>query len=106
MGKGTNFVVFPQGAMLNFLTKRINPLPYNTFMRAEVAKYGEEEILRSFMEHKPDYVVLSNQDLPLHYDPREKYPYAIRSWILANYYPVWPTYPGMDNMITILKRTE
>ena len=48
MPKSAEFVAFPQGAMLNFLTKRKSPLPYVTFLSAEVARYGEGEMLRSF----------------------------------------------------------
>lgn len=107
MGKDAGFVVFPQGVMLNFLTKRPDPLPYNTFMFAEVIKFGEQEMLRSFKRIRPEYVVVGNYALP----PENSliytgYPYDIRAWILANYHPVWPTYPGIDNTLTVYKRSE
>ncbi len=106
MGKDANFVAFPQAAMLNFLTKRPTPIPYNTFMFAEMVSFGEQEMLRSLKEHKPDYVVFSGRHLPLYYAPGPQYPFAIKAWILANYRPVWPVHPRIDNIITVLKRTE
>ena len=106
MDKNANFVVFPQGVLLNFLTRRTTPIPYDTFMFAEVTKFGEEEMLRSLKGHKPDFIVLSNQELPIDHDPRRKYPHIIRAWILANYYPVWPVHPEINNMITVYKRSE
>jgi len=106
MGKDANFVAFPDGVMLNFLTKRINPLPYIIFKFAETRTFGEQKIIRSFKEHKPDYVVMSNRAwFPNNHDPRSEYPRAIREWILDNYHPVWSAHPGMENMITVYKRS-
>ncbi len=108
MSKDANFVVFPQGAILNFLTKRVNPLPHITIMGAEVVSFGEHEILRSFKEYKPDYVVLSSE-MPLGYLTHRsgiRYAFTIKAWILANYRPVWPAHPEMDNMITVYKRSQ
>jgi hypothetical protein len=107
MGKDANFAAFPQGIMLNFLTKRTTPLPHIVFMEAEIAVFGEEEMLRSFKEHKPDYVVLSNQ-MPFnyyHHKSGAKYAHTIRAWILANYHPVWHAHPEIGNMLTVYKRS-
>jgi hypothetical protein len=109
IGKDANFVAFPQGVMLNFLAKKVNPLPYITFMPAEVIRFGEQEMLRSFKEHKPDYVVSSNQWLPVYIYERSagrRARPATWSWILANYHPVWPVHPGINDMITVFKRSE
>ncbi len=108
MGKDANFVAFPQGVMLNFLTKRTTPLPYIIFQSAELIRFGEQAMLRSFKEHKPDYVILSNEGIFPYYNPELKVESAraVKAWILANYRPIWPAHPEMGNMITVLKRSE
>jgi len=108
MGKDANFVAFPQGVMLNFLAKRTDPLPYIIFHTAELVRFGEQEMLRSFIEHKPDYVVLTNEGIFPYYNPtlRTKSAHIIKAWILANYRPVWPEHPEIGNMITVLKLSK
>lgn len=51
-------VTMPEGVMLNYLTRRRNPTPYINFMPVELAIFGEDEILRSLEDTRPDYVVL------------------------------------------------
>ena len=108
MGKDANFVVFPQGVMLNFLTKKPDPLPYIIFESAELARYGEQNMLRSFIELKPEYVVLANEGIFPYYDPPldADISHVIKAWILENYSPVWPINPEAGNMITVLKRQD
>ena len=108
MGKNANFVAFPQGVMLNFLAKRTTPLPYLVLQSAELVRFGEQAMLRSFIEHKPDYVVLANAGIFPYHVPgvKEKSAFAVKEWILANYRPVWPAHPEIGNMITVLKRSE
>ncbi len=65
-------------------------------------------MLRSFIEHKPDYVVLANEGIFPYYNPRlrGRSARAIKAWISANYNPVRPAHPENGNMITVLKRSE
>jgi hypothetical protein len=53
--------VAPEGIMLNYLTRRVNPTPYVTLMPVEVMMFGEERILEAFQQHPPDLLVLSDQ---------------------------------------------
>jgi len=105
MTRNSTFVAFPQGAMLNFLTKRINPLPYTNFSTAETVKFGEPEMLRSLKQNRPDYIILAEPVLPLNASHVHViYPYLIRAWILTNYKIVWCANPRNVDSLTVLKR--
>ncbi|MCJ7772334.1 MAG: hypothetical protein MUP22_04270, partial [Desulfobacterales bacterium] len=55
--------VFPEGVMLNFLTRRENPTPYINFMPPEFALFDESNMLNAFQTNPPDYIVLTNKSL-------------------------------------------
>lgn len=83
------FVVLPEGVMLNYLTKRRNPTRFTNFMIPEMLSFGEDVILRDFIEHPPDYVVLIHKNTAEYgvgyfgRDPR--YGRKIMNWINQNY---------------------
>jgi len=85
-------VVMPEGVMLNYLSRRVNPTPYTNFMIVEMLIFGEDNILASFKRHSPDYVVLAHKDVaeyglpPFGSDAR--YGKAIMDWVRAEYEPV------------------
>jgi hypothetical protein len=105
MGRDIGFVAFPQGAMLNFLTKRASPLPHIIFRDVELIKYGEKAILHSFAEHKPEYIVMTNEGIfPANYPKvKGKQALAIKAWIFGHYHPIWPPHPAAGGVITVLK---
>lgn len=82
-------VALPEGAMLNYLSRRTNPTPFINVMMVEVLAYGEEAILASLSSHRPDYVVLIHKDTSefgvglFGVDPR--YGARIRDWIRMEY---------------------
>lgn len=55
--------VLPEGVMLNFLTRRVNPTPYINFMPPEFILFGESKMLSAFKRNPPDYIVLTNKPL-------------------------------------------
>ena len=57
---GATLAVIPEGIMLNYLARRINPTPYVSLMPVEVLMFGEERILESFQRRPPDYVVATD----------------------------------------------
>jgi 4-amino-4-deoxy-L-arabinose transferase-like glycosyltransferase len=63
-------VVAPEGIMLNYLSRRVNPTPYVTMMPVEVMMFGEQTILAAYQQHPPDYLVLTDEDM---YDYGFKY---------------------------------
>jgi hypothetical protein len=81
------FVVFPEGVMLNYLTRRRNPCPYVNFMPPELIIFGEDRILNSLHKAPPDYVILVDKDTS-EYGYRffgKNYGIKLFSWIQENY---------------------
>jgi hypothetical protein len=108
----STLAVMPEGLIVNYLARRANPTHYASLTPLEVAAYGEENMLKSYEAHSPDYIVLIHRDSSesgLGYfgqDPR--YGAAMMRWIKANYDPVWlygsePLQTGAGG-IRILKR--
>jgi hypothetical protein len=50
--------VLPQGATLNFLSRRVNPTGYTVLMPPELSMFGEERILAAYQANPPDYIFL------------------------------------------------
>jgi dolichyl-phosphate-mannose-protein mannosyltransferase len=83
------FVALPEGVMLNYLSRRVNPTPYTQFSTTELQAFGEERMLASLREHPPDFVVLvhkESEELGVGYfgsDPR--FGAKIMQWVRENY---------------------
>lgn len=82
-------VFLPEGVMLNYLSRRINPTRYHTFMMTEMSVFGEGAILTSLKQAQPDFIVLverSTSEFGVGYfgaDPR--YGARIMEWVDKNY---------------------
>lgn len=83
------FVVLPEGVMLNYLTKRTNPTRYTNFMIPEILSFGEDVILRDFIEHPPDFIVFVHKNTSEYgvgyFGSDPKYGRKIVTWINQNY---------------------
>ena len=82
--------VVPEGAMLNYLTRRKSSTPYIALMAPELLMFGEDRILASFQSRPPHYICLVQRDTS-EYGPRafgHGYANALYRWILAHYRPV------------------
>jgi hypothetical protein len=79
----------PEGTMLNYLSRRINPTPYVYFTMVEMISFGEDNMLRALQKTQPDYLVLehlSSEDYGVGYfgeDPR--YGKSIMDWAANSY---------------------
>jgi hypothetical protein len=85
-----NFVVLPEGIILNYLTRRQSASPNIEFMPSSVAMVGEEKIIHDFDAHKSDFIILVHRDT-LEYGARYfgvDYAVNLASWIRKNYSPV------------------
>jgi hypothetical protein len=83
-------LVLPEGLMLNYLSRRVDPSPYAELMPTEVDYYGEDRVLASFAAHPPDYVALVHKDTS-EYGPRffgRDYGQKIYTWVRAHYQEV------------------
>ncbi|MCL2639787.1 MAG: glycosyltransferase family 39 protein [Phycisphaerales bacterium] len=80
-------LVLPEGAILNFLSRRQNPLPYITFLPSDLDMFTEPRLLESLQHHRPDYIALTHRSSP-EFGPASfgfDYATSISTWITANY---------------------
>lgn len=106
------FVAFPEGATLNFLSKRENPTGFLNFIPSEVTMFGEGRMLKALRGAPPDYIFKVHMDTT-EYGHRffgVNYGFMIDAWIKGNYSPAFLAgYPPLrDNRfgILILKRNN
>ena len=84
--------VLPEGVMVNYLSRRINPSKYLLWNPAEIVGFGQSTMTTSFEENAPDYILLVHRD-PSEYGVKffgqdEKYGLNLMKWIQTNYQPV------------------
>jgi hypothetical protein len=87
VGRKQTLAVLPEGAMLNYLSRRVNPTPYNNFMPPTLLVFGEDNILQSFKDHPPDFVMLVHKnttEFGFRFFGRD-YGRRIAAWIGRNY---------------------
>lgn len=58
VGPDETLLALPEGAMLNFQTRRRNPTPHFNFMPPELIMFGEENIIEALDRNPPDVIVL------------------------------------------------
>jgi hypothetical protein len=62
IGKDKSVLVFPEGVMLNYLSRRANGCRYISFMPPELAIFGEDTMLKAISAQPPDYVIMLKKD--------------------------------------------
>jgi hypothetical protein len=60
---GDGVVVIPEGAMINYLSRRRNPTPYLNFLPPEMSYYGESAMLGSMKATCPEFIVLVRRNI-------------------------------------------
>ena len=61
--KNDKIVIFPEGLLINFLTERKSDGYYNSMLPLYIESFGEDKIIKYFEQNKPEYFVLSNQNM-------------------------------------------
>ena len=84
--------VLPEGVMVNYLSRRINPTKYLIWNPAEMVGLGQNTMAASFRENAPDYVMLIHRDHSEYgvrfFGQEERFGLNLMQWIEANYEPV------------------
>jgi Dolichyl-phosphate-mannose-protein mannosyltransferase len=84
-------VAIPEGAMLNYLSRRRSPLKYTNFMPSEMAFFGEDSILADLERNRPDFIATVPHDFSewgrSHFG-EPGYGEGMSRWIHLNYVPV------------------
>ena len=82
----------PQGAMLNFLSRRINPTPCLDWNPTMFTVFGQDKMTAAFEKNPPDYILLvewKTYEFGLGYFGREPgYGVELMRWLDRNYQPV------------------
>jgi hypothetical protein len=99
--------VIPEGNMLNYLARRVNPTRYQNFLPAEVMLFDEQKMLAELMDRPPDWIALVHADTRV-YDAQyfgQHYARDIARWLEDNYVPATPiigAYPFLSDQFGIL----
>jgi hypothetical protein len=84
--------VLPQGALLNYLSRRVNPCGYAAWNPPELAAFGQEKMTDAFIRHSPDYLILLYKDYGEYdegvFGARKRFGLDVMQWINAHYAPV------------------
>ena len=80
-------LVLPEGVMVNYLTRRINPTRHINFAPPEIMIFGEERILEDLRAQPPDYVALVHRETHEYGLPLFGTDYAPRllEWVREDY---------------------
>lgn len=88
----STFLVYPEGAMLNYWTRRDNPSRFLLYLPTELDAAGREAVLADVKSAAPDFVVMVQRGHsefgvgPFGSDPRNGR--ALVAWIRAHYEPI------------------
>lgn len=90
VGARETLAVLPEGVMLNYLTRRVNPTGYLNFMPPELLMFGESAMLEAFREHPPDFIVLAHRPTREYGLPffGIDYGQTLHRWIAGAYHPI------------------
>lgn len=84
--------VVPEGVMINYLARRVNPTPYINFFPPEMIMFGERNMVEAFAAHPPDYLVWvpGNAHVYGFASFGDGYGRDLALWIVGNYEAVEP----------------
>ena len=92
MDHDDTFAVFPDGVMLNYLTRHSSTLRYINFMPPEVFAAGEENILQEIQNSPPNYIVLVDKNMTEYglelFGQDQRYGKLIMDWVRTRYHTV------------------
>jgi hypothetical protein len=86
--------VLPEGAMINYLARRMNPTLYPVWLPPEMEVFGQTNMTAAFERNAPDYVLLLSRNTveygvgPFGHDVR--YGLELRQWLEEHYDAVDP----------------
>lgn len=108
---GGTLAVLPEGASLNYWSRRVNPTPFVSFLPPELAAYGVGRMLRALEADPPDIIVLWNRHFEEYgadrFGASPATGSAILRFVRRNYEPV-ATIPadGTETVFEVLERSD
>jgi hypothetical protein len=88
---GATVAALPEGIMLNYQARRVNPTGFINLMPPELEMFGEQAIIRSFAAQPPDYVLLVHKETKeygVRFFGSDGYGEQIMQWVTEHYTPV------------------
>ena len=91
---GATLAVLPEGAMINYLGRHVNPTPYPVWLPPELEVFGQTNMTAAFEENGPDYILIIARNTAefgvgyFGYYPR--YGTELMQWIEDHYDRVYP----------------
>ncbi|HZM05440.1 MAG TPA: hypothetical protein VFC44_20770 [Candidatus Saccharimonadales bacterium] len=89
----STLAVLPEGAMLNYLSRRTNPAKYLRWNSAELSVFGQENMDDAFTQNSPDYVILIERDMHEFglkpFGEEERFGLRLKQWIDIHYKAVY-----------------
>ena len=86
---GATLAVLPEGAMVNYLSRRTNPTPYLNWSPPEVEVFGLGNMTAAVEGAAPDYIMLVQRDSAEYglkfFGQQPEYGQALMQWIERNY---------------------
>ncbi len=112
-------VAMPEGFLLNYLTRRVNPTIYHQFTLPNLIMYGEDNIVANLKAHPPDVIALVHVD-NIEYGKRffgRDYGQEIWDWVSVNYEPMtkpngetalfgYPPFVNEKNGVLLVQRKQ
>lgn len=94
-------VILPEGAMVNFLTKRQSDDFYTSLIPLYVELFGGDKLIEHFKKTKPEYIVFNNWNTKDYYFQYICQDYAITfcTYVSKNYTPVKTIDNGLNYLI-------
>jgi hypothetical protein len=86
-----NFLVIPEGILLNYLARHESRSPYTSFLLGDLVMHNEEKMVERLTRQLPDYVILLDRGVSewgfkkFGVDTGTK----ISAWVIKNYVPVY-----------------
>lgn len=90
MAPDDDFIMLPEGTLINYLSRRDNPTRFNTFLPSDMTIFGEDAILEAIAKAQPDFVILISRDTieyGVHY-LGQGYGHRIFDYIMNGYSPI------------------
>jgi hypothetical protein len=81
--------VLPEGAMVNYLSRRANPTRCPVWIPPELEAFGQTNMINSFEQHRPDEIMLVQRPVTeyglKYFGEQPEYGLALMQWIRQNY---------------------
>ncbi|MGH7177555.1 MAG: hypothetical protein ACREJC_09265 [Tepidisphaeraceae bacterium] len=85
--KEQTLVVMPEGLMLNYLARRVNPSGFLNFTPPELIMYGEDRMLDALERNPPDWIALIDTGTAIYGTFGRDYGQSLRAWVRRHYQP-------------------